>query len=1024
MADITTFINGLAGKAKAPRVADTKAIEKNKTPEAVKTLDAMLAERKGKDKDDSARIAYEKMHKLYAPTLEAALRQGRETPGALASKITESESATSWEDWKAAGAALAEAFDMAKAINAGRKKAYAASRSAAMAEIGPASGLTEIGGGAVAASVAAADALAAACKWPAAHDRLDAAQDAAARVNARAPFVRACRRHEAAIKAAFAITHEDLGKDCKAAWEQALKTAASGAHEAAAQEVEQLARKVDKARNSPALKEKREAVQKARGENVAAMKKAVGGREVDVAALRKLVVKEIGSKDEPASFAAQANAVGDDPGAKAREPIADENSAENLFMLSDWFGLKDMLHTNKLSPERMWDCWRYRQQYVTRLIDELRGQFPTLIAKTSGSTDLESDIDITFASTEPGDDVKAAAAFNKAVKTKFSKPPGRVFDVNIYPRDYNAIEESINPDYNVDPIADQDIDQPEGAMQKLSRVDQDVATLLKQRRFLDAKSFNVLMESVIDGAPDAATKKQIRKQFEEGEDIYLMTAFEKVDRIKAKLLANKKELPPLPLMHQFDGLREKGGAAALTQAQQLLPQVLDELEAALPDEVMEATDEVYLEKMGALRRDQTLIAKLDDPTADPTEHHKGNCDNVHSGLDHETWRAAEAQRLKAEVKKAQFTNIVFANEAYMSQGAIEHVVAGIQAKDPAKKEEVLGKLTPATLMQSCNEQLADFFKDMKAVEKEIAQQQDAAKKRRETGEAFVHASKYLVRLLDAAQLLADKFARFEPPVALELSLLQTAKAASPKELMGKVEAVLLALRKSSTVPADAKGEVGFDEARALFGVDDIGAFRQLITAFGAELNQQVRRNPEFKAELAVDRQTERQFFGVPPMPEDLKQLLAEVPALLAAQFGEGSLLAAIGDADGEAEAAQELLDELGTRRPVPEHLATQIEDALIRAGHALAAFPRIDPKSVLAAGAGLVRQMQAKIQALELHGTEDLHEAHAGDLERASEGLRQKAATVEQLMAELKDELKEIILRLGDKVAALKKALV
>ena len=683
MADITTFIQGLAGKAPTREKVDPKALEKFGAMDAIQ---GMLAERKGTDKDDAARIAYEKMRKLYMPTIDAALHQGRETPGALASKVTEAESSTSWDDWKVAGVFLAEAFDIAKSINASRRKAYASARATAMDTISNAMGLTEIGGGAVASSLSAADAFAAAGHWHEAHTRLDEAKADAAKVNERAPFVRACRRHEATIKAAFAITHEDLGKTFKAEWEQALKTAGSGAYQSAALEVEGLSKRVDKAKNNPELKQKREAVAQARTENVAAMNKAVESGEVDVAALRKLVIKEIGGKDEPPSLAAQANAVGDDPGAKSREPIGDETSTEKLFMLSDWFALKDMLHKKKLTPERMWDCWRYRQQYVTRQIDELRTTFPTLIAKTSGSTDLESDIDITSASSELGDDVKAASEFNKAIKTKFGKPPGRVFDVNIYPRDYNAIEESINPDYNVNPIADQDIDQPAGAMQKLSRVDQDVATLLKQRRFLDDKAFQDLMESVIAGAPDAATKKQIRKQFEEGEDIYLMTAFEKVDRIKGKLLAGGKPLPPLPLMNEFDGLREKGGQAALVQAQKLLPKVLDELEAALPAAVMEATDEMYLEKMAGLREDQTRIAQLDDPTAEPGEHHEGSCDEAHKGQDHDAWRAAEADRLKAKVKKDQFANIVFANEAYMSQGAIEHVVAGIQAKDPAKKD--------------------------------------------------------------------------------------------------------------------------------------------------------------------------------------------------------------------------------------------------------------------------------------------------------------------------------------------------
>lgn len=1020
MADIATFIQGLAGKAPAKKKTDPKVLEGFAGTAAI---EGVIAGRNGIDKDDSARLAYEKARALYLPTINAALNQGSEKPRALIASLRQAEDASFWDDWKEAGVLLAETVGLARKLNDERKKAYAEARKAAMDTLSAAIGLPEIGGGAVASGLAGADALAAGGKWQEARARLDACVVDAGKVNERAPFVRACRRHEPTIKAAFAIAHDDLGKGFKAAWEQALKTAASGAYGSAAQEVEALSKQIDKAKNDPALKKKRDAVVKARGENVAAMQDATKTGAVDVGALRALVLQEIGGPGQPPSFAAQANAVGDDPGAKTREPIGDEASAEKLFMLSDWFALKDMLHAGKLSSERMWDCWRYRQQYVTRLIDTLRKAFPTLIAKTSGSTDLESDIDITFASSEPGDDVKAAAAFNKAVKAKFGKPPGRVFDVNIYPRDYNAIEESINADYNVNPIGDQDIDQPDGAMQKLSRVDQDVATLLKQRRFLDDQAFQDLMDSVIAGAPDAATQKQIRKQFEEGEDIYLITAFEKVDRIRAKLPDGAKAMSALPLLTEFDALRKQSGAAALAQVQRLLPRVLDELETKLPAEVMEATDEVYLEKMAALRQDQTRIAQLDNPAAEPGAHHEGSCDAVHKGQDHETWRAAEAQRLKAEVKKAQFTNIVFANEAYMSQGAIEHVVAGIQAKDPAKKEAVLAKLTPATLMQSCNEQLADFFKDMKAVESGIAQEKDAAKKRRETGEAFVHASKYLVRLLDAAQLLSEKFAKFDPPVPLSFALLKTAKAASPKELMAKVEAVLLALRKSSTVPAEAKGEVGFDEARALFGVDDIGGFRQLITAFGAELNQQVRRNPEFKAELAVDQQTERQFFGVPAMPQALKQLLDAVPAALDAGFGEGAVLAAIGEAEGEVEIAQELLAELGSTKPVPAHIASQLQDAVVRAEQALAAFAKIDPKGVLVRGASLAQQTRAQHAALDAFDDEDLHDAHIGDLERAKASLLGKAAAVDERITELKDGLKEIIPVLSGQLAALKKPL-
>ncbi len=1024
MADITVFIRGLAGKKQAPRDVKPDALAKFG---ATTALEAVIAERQGgadgKDKDEAARKAYDKMFSASRPVIDAALGLGMEPAahrGKLASKLTEAQSCGAWDDWKAAGDALAEAGTMAREILDARAVAFQTACDQAMSSIGNAVGLTEIGGGMVAANLLAAKALAATGKYVEAHARLEKTKSDADRVNERAPFVRARRRHGPTIKAAFGIAHDGLGQRFKAAWEQAEKTAASGAYDSAAAEVEALATAIDRAKNSAVLMEKRDAVQKARAGNIAAMQQALEAGTVDVAALRLLVVNEIGGKEAPLSFASQATAVGDDLAAKTREPIGDEVSAEKRFMESDWFALKEMLHAKQIEPEAMWDCWRYRQQYVTRLIDQIRKQFPTLIAKTSGSADLESDIDITFASGEPGDDVKAAMAFNKAVKGKFGKPPGRVFDVNIYPRDYNAIEESINTDYNLDPLADADIDQPEGAMHKLSSVDQDVATLVKQRRFLDAKAFADLMESVLDGAPDPATKKQIRKQFEEGEAIFLTTALEKVRLIEKKLTASGTPLPAE--LAQLNALSRKSGIEAAREAQQTLQQVLEKLESSHPADVMEATDEAYLAGMAELRENQTRIARLGDTAADPGEHHgQSSCEELHRGVSHEVWRAGEAQRLKAEVKKAQFTNIIFANEAYMSQGAIEHVVAGIQAKDAVTKQAVLAKLTLATLVQSCNEQLADFFKDMKAKEGEIALEQDVVKKRRGTGEAFVHASKYLVRLLDAAQLLADKFADFDPPVAIELSLLKTTKLDSPKALKQRVESLLLALRKSSTVPADAKGEVGFAEASSLFGVDKIDAFRELITRFGAELNQQVRRNPEFKAEVAVDQQIERQYFGVPPMPDDLKALLDDAAAALNASFGEGVVLASIGEAEGETDAAEELLSDAGDLTPLPNHLAGQFQDAAIRAQQALSTFAKIDPKAAIARGASFAEQLDAKIKALDDYDTEALHHAYIGDIDRSVERLRDKAAAVGRQVEDIREGLKVIIPLLSQQLAVLKK---
>ncbi len=558
-----------------------------------------------------------------------------------------------------------------------------------------------------------------------------------------------------------------------------------------------------------------------------------------------------------------------------------------MFEDNDWFALKDQLHDGDIDKEQMWDLWRYRQKYVTELIDALREKYPSLIAKASGSADLESDIDITFASATPGDDVKAAQDFNAKVIKDFSKPAGRVFDVNIYPRDYRAISESFNPDFNPDHIPDQDIDHPTGEMGKLSQVDQDVATLLKQRRFLDQETFQRLLDKVLKAAPDKKVADQIRKQYEEGEDIYLLTSLDKVDAI-IKTLETKKKLPISDKKHPeaakayetFEKLRQdagKGGKKEMERMQRLLPDLLDALEAAFEAEVMETTDKMYLDKMAKLREDQSTIAALGN--AETEEHHPGeSCEQAHpKDKNHEAWRKVRSEALMAQVKKAQFENIIFANEAYMSQGAIEHIVAGIQAKkaDPKKAEEAIESLTSATVLQSVNEQMADFFKDMKHAEHEVAEAAKApedgeAAARRATGEAFVHASKYLVRLLDGAQLLAEKFKKKKPPVLLRFDLIdkvvKDSSVKTPNDLKGKIEEMLYALRKSADIPAKVKGEVGVAEVDALFHVRDIKGFRQVIFDFGVDVNAKVRSDKGFIEEQNIDRETEKQYFANVPKP--------------------------------------------------------------------------------------------------------------------------------------------------------------
>jgi len=75
--------------------------------------------------------------------------------------------------------------------------------------------------------------------------------------------------------------------------------------------------------------------------------------------------------------------------------------------------------------------------------------------------------------------------------------------------------------------------------------------------------------------------------------------------------------------------------------------------------------------------------------------------------------------------------------------------------------------------------------------------------------------------------------------------------------------MLLKLRKSSTIPGDAKAEVAFDEVGTLFGVSSVVQLRKLITGFGVDFNERVRQLAEFRKAQEVDRATEREYFSAP-----------------------------------------------------------------------------------------------------------------------------------------------------------------
>jgi hypothetical protein len=720
-------------------------------------------------------------------------------------------------------------------------------------------------------------------KWVEALDMLHETHRRAEVLAKRKPYVEARHEYLAKINAAKKIggEHAAVGKYVTESWDKIEKLAKDGQFDEAADAIRSLGHLIEK-QFDPALSEDREKNQGELADLKKQMKKEMKNGSPDD--MRKVALKIFANN-------AQAEKLGVDTGIKARmafedtDPVWTADLCEKTFGAYDWFALKKCRKAGELtvqkkkykfSDDNMWKLVQYRGKVVNELIDSLRKKYPTLIAKASGSEDIESDIDITFATPGSGDDVEAAMEFNAAIKARFGKPPGRVFDVNIYPRDYGAIRESFKPDYNVEPIKDVNIDEPENESMKLSKIDQDVATLLKQRRFLDASQFNKMLKAILESAPDEATKKRIEKQYEEGEDIYLLTALEKVEKLKAAVKlgepSKKEDERVTELRKKLAQLEKLKGGNNAAAAQKLIPEVLELFEEAYPSETMDVTDALYLEKMRALRGDQADIRTLKHED-DIQAHHPGKtCQEAHpKDHDHDQWRIAQLNALEVKVKKDMFTNIVFANEAIMSQGAIRHVVHVLQEKDIEIKKTKVKDLTAADLMQSVNENVSDLFKESKhyeAVAEESVEQASGKKgkataERRANGEGYVHASKYLARLLDAATALNLKYPD-EPSVTAKYKQVGNQDLEALKK---KVEDVLLNVRKSVNIPPEAKGEIGYLEIKELFPkVNDLGDFRQLIEDFAVELNRRIRSLKDFKEsqemETAKERKAETKYFEV------------------------------------------------------------------------------------------------------------------------------------------------------------------
>ncbi|AOY79103.1 hypothetical protein BJP36_03430 [Moorena producens JHB] len=376
---------------------------------------------------------------------------------------------------------------------------------------------------------------------------------------------------------------------------------------------------------------------------------------------------------------------------------------------SDW---KHIHATLKNDTEALKKLVDFRKQLVDSLIDEMRQKYPGLVASSVGSSDLTSDYDVTLGVTDGSvNDVKAVQELNARLKEIFGKQPGTVFDTNFYTNNFLTLKENILTDGSVGEVAP--ADSPNEATAPITTADQDVLALLKQRRYMDQIKWDDYVKEVTNDITDPTKRAETRRQYDTANDIYQISLQELLEATgepseSVQLTAEEESLIELQPVESHEQFRN----------QLLLSHKIRAQEESNSDLVLEKSNELYNNRMLQVRELQAQVAALPDQNSE------------------------EAQNLKAEVERQLSNALFFASEAYHSKGTILHVVEGIQGKN----QEVLAALTPNQILDSVNEQLGDFLKDIRHYTAEEV----------DDGTTFYRASKYMHRLFDAVNLLKEK----------------------------------------------------------------------------------------------------------------------------------------------------------------------------------------------------------------------------------------------------------------------------
>eukprot|EP00397_Hematodinium_sp_SG-2012_P031550 GEMP01033507.1.p1 GENE.GEMP01033507.1~~GEMP01033507.1.p1 ORF type:complete len:537 (+),score=87.52 GEMP01033507.1:211-1821(+) len=373
-------------------------------------------------------------------------------------------------------------------------------------------------------------------------------------------------------------------------------------------------------------------------------------------------------------------------------------------------GSWDAVKANNQDPIKMFKLVHFREKFVLDLLKEIQGDSLhfTWPEKIPGSRSPTSDFDVpiwvkkTDNLDSLGDDVKAAKLFAERVEKVFKGPPGKIFDTNIYVKEFSF--KSL----------------PFRGSSLYDTSNQDVAALTKLRRYMTVIEWDSYVKK-IDSYKTTDGEMDLNQQ---QSDRYAESKVN-LDEADVKHILSRKIL--------FDKLADNAQQQEFKVArsdEEAFSIIESAIREADFDRVLGAEYALYLEGMEKVRAKQIELKRIE--LSPP--------DNNPSSEETLKW-TNEKKALREGIKLSRAEAVYFAPEAYSSEGAFFHVVLYEQG---GYKASVLEHLTPFDLFCSMNEQAGDFFKDVNFHYKD------------DMATALYQSSKYLKRFYDSIELLSQK----------------------------------------------------------------------------------------------------------------------------------------------------------------------------------------------------------------------------------------------------------------------------